>query len=161
MSSSPGSRSRDHNDGHSLPTALAWAAALDSDEFDRLPAMLTSSCSYRTPHGVIRGAEEIVASYRSNSHWAHETFDSIEWDSECRLEPGGTVLITFIDTTDHLGEHHVYRCQQRLWFDETSLIVRIDHLPIAEEERKLAEFLDRVGISSAKPKRSESPPETR
>lgn len=132
---------------------MRWAAALDADEFDRLTGMLGPGCSYRTPQGVITGAEEIVASYRSNSDWAHETFDMITWESECRLEEEGTVLITFIDTTEHLGEHHVYRCQQRVGFDDSSRIVHIEHLPIAEEERKLAEFFERIGVSSAEPER--------
>lgn len=130
-----------------LETALDWTAALDSDDFARAREHLSPDCVYQSPGGALSGPEAILASYSSSSRWAHETFDSIGWDSECQLEPDGTVLITFIDITDHRGEHHVYRCRQRVGFDGEARINQIEHLPIAEEEQSLAEFFERVGVT--------------
>jgi hypothetical protein len=130
-----------------LATALDWAAALDADDFARARACLSPECVYQSPVGVLSGPEAILTSYSMSSRWAHETFDSIRWESACELEPSGTVLITFIDITDHRGEHHVYRCRQRVGFDSESRINQIEHLPIEGEERRLAEFFDRVGVT--------------
>lgn len=130
----------------SIEAARKWAATLDADDFDALPDLLTDDCRYHSPQGVLTGPEAIVASYRSSSEWAHDTFDSISWDSECELEGRGTVLVTFIDITDHEGEHHEYRCQQRITLDEDLLVAEIEHIAIPEEEAALAEFLERLGI---------------
>lgn len=130
-----------------LARAKEWAAALDNDDFERLPEMLSPDCVYRSPQGVLTGARDIVMSYQSNSVWARHTFDSISWDSECELEPEGTVLITFVDITDHRGEHHVYRCLQRVGFDEATRIDHIEHIAIPEEEEALSAFFDRMGIT--------------
>lgn len=132
---------------HNLQTALEWAAALDADDFERAGDLLAAECVYRSPGGVLTGAEPILHSYESSSQWAHRVFDSIRWESQCELEPTGTVLITFIDITDHRGQHHEYRCRQRVGFDSAAKIDRIEHLPIEEEERRLADFFERVGVS--------------
>ena len=126
--------------------AERWAAALDADAFGELPAFLTEDCIYHAPNGAIVGPDAIVASYRESSEWAHDTFDAISWDSECAVDEDGRVRITFIDITDHRGDHHVYRCQQLVHFDETGLIDDIEHVSIEEEEQALAVFFDRVGV---------------
>jgi hypothetical protein len=128
-----------------LDVALSWAEALDHDAFDRLPSYLTPDCVYHAPGGEIVGPEAIVASYRASSEWAHDTFDTITWDSECAAEDDDRVLITFIDITDHAGLHHVYRCQQLVHIDADGLIDDITHISIESEERALADFFDRVG----------------
>lgn len=130
----------------SIGAARKWAATLDDDDFDTLPNLLSENCRYRSPQGVLTGPAAVVASYRANSQWAHRTFDSITWDSECELEPQGTVLVTFTDITDHGGEHHEYRCQQRITLDEDLRVAEIEHIVIPDEEAALAEFLDRVGV---------------
>lgn len=130
-----------------LRTALDWAASLDADDFELAGDFLASECVYRSPVGVLTGPTSILDSYQANSQWAHRAFDSIRWESRCELEPTGTVLITFIDITDHRGEHHEYRCQQRVSFDSAGKIDQIEHLPIEEEEHRLVEFLARVGVS--------------
>jgi len=129
-----------------LTIAEKWAAALDADAFEALAAFLTDDCRYHSPGGVLVGPDAIVASYRESSEWAHDTFDEITWDSECAVDDDGRVRITFMDITDHRGEHHVYRCQQLVRFDETGLIDDIEHVSIEEEEQALAAFFDRVGV---------------
>ncbi len=129
-----------------LEVARRWAAALDSDDFDALPGFLSPVCVYHSPGGDLVGPEAIVTSYRESSEWAHATFDRIAWDSEWKAEDDGRVRFTFIDITDHQGQHHVYRCQQLIRLDDDGLIEDIEHVAIEEEERRLAEFLDRVGV---------------
>lgn len=130
-----------------LERAREWASALDDDDFERLPGLMSPDCVYLSPQGVLTGTDDIVGSYRSSSDWAHATFDSITWGSDMELEPEGTVLITFIDITDHGGEHHVYRCKQRIGFDEDARIEHIEHIAIPSEEATLAVFLERHGIT--------------
>ncbi len=130
-----------------LAAALRWADALDHDDFDHLPAFMATDCVYHAPASDLVGPEDIVDSYRQSSIWAHDTFDSITWDSSCELESDDTVLITFVDITQHQGQHHEYRCRQRVRFDADWRIAEITHISIPEEERLLADFFARVGVT--------------
>lgn len=129
-----------------LAAALRWAEALDHDDFDRLPELLAPDCVYHNPGNDLIGPEAIITSYRQSSLWAHATFDSIRWDSSCEPEGDDAALITFLDITDHRGQHHEYRCRQRVRVGSDGLIDEITHLPIAEEEGRLADFFERVGV---------------
>lgn len=131
---------------HTLEVARKWAALLDAESFDELPAMLHADCEYDSPKGIVTGSREIIDTYRRNAQWAHEVFDHIAWDSEIAPESDGRVRLTFIDTTRHRGVDHVYRCQQIIRIDAEQRIDRIEHVALPSEERALEAFFDRVGI---------------
>ena len=127
--------------------ARRWASTLDNDDFSELPRLMSPTCVYLSPGGQIDGPAPITESYRSNSEWAHETFDRIVWDSSVEVDSDDSALVTFTDRTDHAGHQHVYRCQQRVWFDEDGLIRRILHIDLEGETEALDAFFATVGVT--------------
>lgn len=127
-------------------TAEHWATTLDDDDFSSLPHLMTPNCAYDSPSGRLKGREAIVDSYRSNSEWAHDTFDNITWQSSVEVEGEDSALITFVDLTEHRGQHHEYRCQQRIWIED-GLVHRIQHIDLDGESEALEAYFVRVGVT--------------
>lgn len=93
----------------SAQTALAFARALDRDDFDEAMSHLALLCVYHSPNGKIVGAVDVIASYRHNAEWARATFDNIEFESEVEQVDAHGYRITYIDRTTHQGQSHEYR----------------------------------------------------
>lgn len=130
------------------PTTVAreWVDALDAEKFAAAVHLLDEKCVYYGPTNTITGPDDIVKTYRDNAAWAHKAFDKITWDSELESLGQGRFMITFIDRTTHAGLDHVYRCRQVIEVNGHSLIDRIEHIAIPDEETRLAAFMKQTGV---------------
>jgi len=126
---------------------VAFAEALDRDDFVAAGGYLAAACTYESPSGVIEGAGEIIASYRRNSEWAHRTFDEITFDSQVDAIDERTFRITYFDETLHRGKPHEYRCCQIVTVGDDGKIVHIKHEEIPGEREKLEAYLKEVGVT--------------
>ncbi len=130
--------------GHS--NVVAFAEALDKDDFALAIGFVVDHCVYDAPSGQIVGAKAIMDSYAQNAAWARKAFDSLEFKSHVEMRSPVEALIEYTDITEHKGVHHTYRCQQIVTLDGDGLICKIRHREIPGQQEALNAFLEEVGV---------------
>ena len=123
-----------------------FAKGLDREDYAAAEGVLSSDCVYVSSSDEVRGAGEIVASYKANGDWAGATFDSVSYDSRVELLDDGRWRITFVDHIRHKGESITYKSEQLVEVDD-GLIRRIEEAEIDGQREGLEEFFARVGVS--------------
>ena len=124
-----------------------FAAALDADDWAGAEALLADECVYAFRGGEMRGAAEIVGSYRKIGEWVARSFDAVRYESRVAPLEDVRVEIAFRDLIDH-GEHHLdFRCKQRLRVDAEGRVVHIEHIDIEGEPEKAARFNAACGVT--------------
>lgn len=125
---------------------VAFAAALDKDEFETAIRFVANDCVYESPSGQIVGAAKIMDSYAKNAAWARDAFDNLEFRSHVDMRSPTEALIEYTDITKHEGVGHTYRCQQIVTIDEDGLICAIKHREIPGQAEALNAFFEKVGV---------------
>jgi hypothetical protein len=128
--------------------ATTFARALDRDDYTAAAAMLAPECSYSTGDGTIFGIKPILDSYATNSRWARENLDTVEYESALARAGERSASITFIDRITKGTEHFDHQCQQTFHVDARGLITRIEHHDLPGERDRLSAFFEKCGIGS-------------
>lgn len=128
-----------------LTTAERFASALDREDYAAAEACLAPDCEYHIRGMVHAGPAAILASYRAAGEGAAARFDSVRYESSVRPAPDGGAVIGFVDHLERRGERHTHRCEQRLSFDASGRIRRIEHVDLPGEREALAAFLAGAG----------------
>jgi ketosteroid isomerase-like protein len=131
-----------------LDIARRFAQALDREDYAAAASCLAPDCEYAIRGRVLRGPEAIVASYREAGEWGAGRLDGIRFESSVRAGDAGGAVVTFVDHLEHRGERHTHRCEQRLEFEATGLVRRIEHVDLPGEREALEGFFARAGIAS-------------
>ena len=66
---------------HIMQAAKLFATKLNRRDYGALPQLLADNCAYEFWGDVVRGAKRIVEEYRTNTEWAFDVFDRIEFTS--------------------------------------------------------------------------------
>lgn len=119
--------------------ALAFAAALDGDDFEAARRHLSASCEYAIGEEVLRGPDAILGSYEEATTRAHARFDEVRYESAVETD-APDIRILYTDILRRGDRVHRHQCHQRLSFDAAGLIARIVHEPIAGEREALLAF---------------------
>ena len=127
-------------------SVVAFAAALDKDDFETAIGFVTDDCVYDAPSGQIIGAKSIMDSYAKNAAWAREAFDSLEFRSHVETRSSSEAVVEYTDITVHRGIRHTYRCQQFVTINEEGKISAIKHREIPGQQEVLNAFFDKVGV---------------
>lgn len=130
----------------SHPNVVAFAEALDIDDFATAIQFLVADCVYDAPSGQIVGAKAIMKSYAKNAAWAREAFDSLEFKSHVEMLSPTEAVIEYTDITEHKGVGHTYRCQQIATIDGEGMIRAIVHREIPGQAEALNAFFEQVGV---------------
>jgi hypothetical protein len=120
--------------------ALAFAAALDADDFERARALLSPECVYEVRGKTLRGTNDILRSYAEATRDAHARFDEVVYES--RVEEAESELrIRFTDIVRSGGREHRFQSTQHLAFDADGRVARVVHEDLRGEREGLAAFL--------------------
>jgi SnoaL-like domain len=132
--------------------ALAFAQALDADDFTAAGRLLADDCAYEAPAETLVGRAAIMASYAAASAWVVKTFDDVRYESVVERVTGRTAEVCFIDYLAKAPSRwHRYRCRQLLTLDPTGAIVRIVHNEIDGERAALETYFRACGIEPRSP----------
>ena len=129
-----------------LTSVVAFAEALDRDDFDAAIRFVSDDCVYESPSGRIVGAAAIMDSYARNAAWARETFDRLEFKSHVEMRSPTEALIEYTDITEHKGVGHTYKCQQIVEIDGGGMICKITHHEVSGQAEALNAFFEKVGV---------------
>ena len=124
---------------------VAFATALDKEDYAVAASLLADGCTYEAPEGTLVGRAAIIQSYSKNGEAATQRFDSVQYRHEVSARADGTFCVTFIDRIQSCGCSHVYRCQQ-LVSCQDGLIQRITHQEIPGAREALDQFVHRLKL---------------
>ena len=120
--------------------AVAFAAALDAEDYAAAERLLAGDCRYDAPQGEIIGPAEIIASYRRSGDAAHRVFDEVDFRHEIGAEADGGCTIRYLDYVTLAGTTHTHRCEQVVRSVDGK-IVHIVHQDIPGERESLRAFV--------------------
>ncbi|MEZ4920980.1 MAG: hypothetical protein R2792_17900 [Saprospiraceae bacterium] len=128
--------------------AQCFGTSLDQDDFETTRSVLSPDCVYFIGAEKLIGPEAISNSYEQNMLEGRKKLDSLEW-GQCRIEALSTseFLVHFTDYLRHKGRDHIHRCTQKVSINPSGKIFRIDHLDNPEEQEKLNQFYQEVGLA--------------
>ena len=126
--------------------ANLFAAALDTDDFYGIEALISKNCVFIDRMKVIEGREAIIDSYRKSSERAQELFDAVHYESDVLSSSKTSAEILFADHLTCGRLIHIYRSRQFLEFSLDGPIVRIRQEEAPGERQRLKEFLQECGI---------------
>jgi hypothetical protein len=124
-----------------------FAETLDRREYDELRSLLATDCVYEILDRRITGSEAIIAAYRSNTEWAFDVFDEIEFCSVVIAESECSARITFTDRLHFGSAVHEFTCQQMVHVDRHDRIDHIKHFELAGQTAALEAFFEKCGIA--------------
>lgn len=127
--------------------ALALACALDEDDWAAARSLLADDCEYHLGGQVVRGADAIVASYRTNSEKARRRLDRVAYASELERADASRATVLFVDRLEHAGLRHEFRCRQTFTLNAGGRVARIDHAELQREREALEAFFRRAGVA--------------
>ena len=129
-----------------LDIAIKFGKSLDNDNFERTKELLNEDCIYVIGEDRIVGPERICKSYEDNMIEGRKKLDLLEWGTSKVQKASDTEwIVHFTDHLTHKNLQYVHRCQQRL-FIEHGKIYRIEHIDDSEEQSRLDEFYQKVGL---------------
>jgi hypothetical protein len=128
------------------------ARALDRDDYAAAARLIASDCEYDTGREVLRGADDIVASYQANSAWGRETFDALIFESRVNPPTGQRVAVRFVDIIRKGDLEYRHECIQEFTVGQDGKVVRIVHQDLPGETEALHDFFRRCGIEPAAPR---------
>ncbi len=130
-----------------LEKAMQFGRSLDQDDFEATAALLSEDCIYKIGGATLKGSSDIVGSYEENMIEGRKKMDKLEW-GKSRIEPINEkeYFVDFTDYLTHKGEKYTHRCKQKISFDESGLIVKIEHIDDEEERIRLNDYYRKVGI---------------
>lgn len=130
-----------------LDIAVQFGQSLDQDDYETTKGLLSEDCIYDTGNMILKGTEEITASYEDNMLAGRKKMDRLEWGQSAIDKISETeFVVNFTDYLYHKGEKYTHRCQQKLCLDQDGKICRIEHIPNKEEQQRLNNWYQSVGI---------------
>ncbi len=127
--------------------AIEFGEALDADDFPRAKELLSNGCEYLIGDQHLVGPDQIIQSYENNMLEGRRKLDDLVWGPS-RIEriDDDSFFVHFTDYLTHRGQSHTHRCKQKITFDRSGQISRIDHIDDAEERSRLNSFYASVGL---------------
>ena len=130
--------------------AAAWVNLLVPGRFSEAKAQVAEHCTYDYQNQALRGPD-LVQAFVESDRKAEEQLDSIEYLRSVPAEfSSAGALIAVADRLTLNGKNHTYR-DRLLVKMSLGKVVRVEHQPIAEERRRLKEFLESAGPKLTKP----------
>lgn len=124
------------------------ARALDADDFEGAAGTMSDQVVYTIGDRVLRGPEEIVASYREASEMARRLFDEVGYDHEVHpTEDPDTFRISYSDIFTVDGDTLAHEAEQHVTVAPGVGVVRIVDVEVPGERERVDEFLARHGLS--------------
>lgn len=130
-----------------LAIVLAFAAALDDDDFERVARHLDNDVVYIIGGVTHRGPDAVVDSYRSGSVTARRIFDRVEFTHSVVWHDDDTIRIDFSDRLTADGDAFDHHSVQDVTVDRGRRIVSIIDQPVHGQRALLDEFMTRHGRS--------------
>ncbi len=125
--------------------ALRFAAALDTDDYSTVAALLTRDCRYQSPTGLIEGRRDITGQYWRASRWARERFE-VRYESAVLEVEFDVATIEFKDHLTYRGTPHTHTCRQRVTI-HAGLVVHIEHCELDGEAARLEDYFVEAGVA--------------
>ena len=127
--------------------AIEFGYLLGEDDFKRTESLLSEDCVYLIGDKKLVGPKAICGLYEQNMVAGRKKFDKLVW-GEGIVESVSELAfyIHFTDFLTHKGITHVYKCKQKLSFNDAGKIIEIVHMPDEEEEKKAHAFYKKVGL---------------
>jgi len=125
---------------------VAFARALDRDDFDAAAELLSPKCLYTSSTRKAVGADDILASFRRNTEWARATFDLMECRSEFEELDDRRTVVTYVVRVVRRGQSHEYRSRLRVTTDGDGRIVRLRPEALPGESEDLERFYARTNV---------------
>jgi hypothetical protein len=128
--------------------AASFVNLLTPGNFYEARLWLSDDCEYQYKDQVLKG-EDIIKSFSDNHDTASAKLSIKYLDGEVKKVDGQTVFVGVQDLITAKGRSHLYEdclaitCNNQIG---KGSIIRIEHCPIPEERRKLAQFLTKVDI---------------
>jgi hypothetical protein len=132
-----------------IESARHFSRSLDVEDYASAGKCLAASCKYEMRGQIHQGPAAILALYRKSGEWAARTLDRVRYTSTVRYAGTNEVVVEFVDDFEHAGLSLRHRCEQRLRFDESGVIVLITHVDLPGEQEALDQFFESVGLSKA------------
>jgi hypothetical protein len=124
-----------------VEVARQFAEALDACDYTRAARFLAAGCRYFRPSAdVLIGRDAILASYQGSDARARRNFDTVDYRSETTPDELGVIRLTFFDELGCAGAVHTFRSSQIVYFDEHTMISRIELVEIPGERERLSAF---------------------
>jgi len=122
------------------------ARALDRDDFATAAGLIAQNCVYDTGREVLRGTDDIVASYQANSAWGRAQFDELLFQSKVEPPVGPRVEVRFVDIIRKGELEYRHECIQEFTVGRQGKVVKIVHQDLPGETEALYDFFRRCGI---------------
>jgi len=122
-----------------------FALALDREDYVIAKSFLATECIYQVGFTVLRGPDEIIASYRSSSDWAAANIESITYESSVGFANNAYVVV-FVDYIRHGGKELIHTSQQKMMLNASMKISYIEHRELPGERESLRAFFSEMGI---------------
>ena len=129
---------------------LAFGAAAVSCCSFGLARLLTPSCMYIAPLGVLHGASTIAAEYSRAREWAALSFESYKTQYSVQVDQEGQALVLFVDTLGHSKHPHRYTFHEVLRVTGTGWIRQIHRVELHGERAALQEYLSSIFVAPAR-----------
>jgi hypothetical protein len=123
--------------------AVRFVDQLVPGRFHDAAQMLDPACEYLFGGQTLRG-EAIIAAFQKSDEEAHRKFDAVEYlPGRVAEAHGARVVVQVFDRLVLGGRTHTYSDRLAITLDaeRSRPVVRIEHLPFAEERAALAAFL--------------------
>ena len=131
-----------------MVVVAAFAAALDSDDFASLGALLEQGVAYCIGEHKHMGPAAVVASYAAGSALARRVFDRVEYSHTLvGLVARSTVRVDFADRLYANGERLDHHSIQDVTVGGNGLIVSIADLSVPGHREQVDAFMARHGLS--------------
>lgn len=130
-----------------LTTVLDFAAALDSDDFERVAEHLDNDVTYSIDGVTHRGRGDVVDSYRQGSATARRIFDEVEFSHSIVTHDGETVRVDFSDRLTADGDVFEHHSVQDVTVGADGHVVRIVDRPVDGQRALLDDFMSRHDLT--------------
>ncbi len=127
--------------------AVAFAQALDNDDFALARALVDEACVYSVRGEVHHGPDAVVESYAGAAEFVRGTFDAHRYESAVDVTAPGRARIDFADHLRHAGREHTFRSHQHIELGAAGRVVRITHEDLPGQREALDRWLTIVGVA--------------
>lgn len=130
--------------------AQGFGKALDHDDFVSVRGLIDPECVYVFGESTLNGPVEIAQSYEQNMIEGRQALDELVWgESVAEAVSPNEFIVYFTDHIKHKGKTFIHRCKQKVTIGDSLRIIRIEHIVDPQEDQRLQNFYEQVGIKKA------------